>query len=85
MKYTVTLAEALGGITVNITTLDGRELSIPVNDIISPGYELVVDKAGMPIANEPRNRGDLKINFEVKFPTKMTTEQTATIKRALGG
>ena len=84
-KYTVTLAEALGGTTVNITTLDGRELSIPVNDIISPGYELVVDKEGMPIAKEPRNRGDLKINFEVKFPTKMTTEQRAAIKRALGG
>ncbi|XP_071920105.1 uncharacterized protein [Coffea arabica] len=78
-------AEALGGTTVNITTLDGRELSIPVNDIISPGYELVVDKEGMPIAKEPRNRGDLKINFEVKFPTKMTTEQRAAIKRALGG
>ncbi|XP_027183421.1 dnaJ homolog subfamily B member 1 isoform X1 [Coffea eugenioides] len=85
MKYTVTLAEALGGTTVNITTLDGRELSIPVNDIISPGYELVVDKEGMPIAKEPRNKGDLTINFEVKFPTKMTTEQRAAIKRALGG
>ena len=56
-----------------------------MNDIISPSYELVVDKAGMPIAKEPHNRGDLKINFEVKFPTKMTTEQRAAIKRALGG
>nr|XP_016490452.1 PREDICTED: dnaJ homolog subfamily B member 1-like [Nicotiana tabacum] len=84
-NYTVTLAEALGGTTVNLTTLDGRELTIPVNEIVKPGYELVVEKEGMPITKEPGNRGDLKIKFEVKFPTRLTTEQRAALKRALGG
>lgn len=81
----VTLAEALGGTTVNLTTLDGRELSIPVHDIVSPGYELVVAMEGMPITREPGNRGDLRIKFEVKFPTRLTPEQRAGLKRALGG
>ncbi|XP_048227636.1 dnaJ homolog subfamily B member 1 isoform X2 [Ricinus communis] len=81
----VSLAEALGGTTVNITTLDGRSLSIPVHDIVSPGYELVVAREGMPIAKEPGNRGDLRIKFEVKFPTRLTPEQRAGLKRALGG
>ncbi|WCJ29776.1 DNAJ heat shock family protein [Euphorbia peplus] len=81
----VTLAEALGGTTVNLTTLDGRNLSIPVHDIVSPGYELVVAREGMPIAKEPGNRGDLRIKFEVKFPTRLTPEQRAGLKRALGG
>ncbi|CAI0462718.1 unnamed protein product [Linum tenue] len=81
----VTLAEALGGTTASIDTLDGRTLSVPVTDIISPGYELVVPREGMPIAKEPGNRGDLRIKFEVKFPTKLTTEQRAGLKRALGG
>lgn len=84
MNYRVTLAEALGGTTVKITTLDGRELSIPVNDIINPGYELVVAREGMPVTKEPGNRGDLRIIFEVKFPARLTTEQRAAIKRALG-
>ncbi|XP_022136157.1 dnaJ homolog subfamily B member 4 [Momordica charantia] len=85
MNHRVSLAEALGGTTVSLTTLDGRNLSIPVSDIVSPGYELVVAKEGMPIVREPGNRGDLKIKFEVKFPTRLTPEQRAGLKRALGG
>ncbi|KAI3454052.1 hypothetical protein Pfo_010715 [Paulownia fortunei] len=85
MNYRVTLAEAIGGTTVDVTTLDNRNLSIPVNDIVSPGYELIVSREGMPIAKEPGNRGDLKIQFEVKFPTRLTPEQRAALKRALGG
>ncbi|GMI92838.1 hypothetical protein like AT5G25530 [Hibiscus trionum] len=81
----VTLAEALGGTTINLVTLDGRNLSLPVTDIISPGYELVVAREGMPIAKEPGNWGDLKIKFEVKFPTNLTPEQREGLKRALVG
>ncbi|XP_015867336.2 uncharacterized protein LOC107404851 [Ziziphus jujuba] len=81
----ITLAEALGGTTVNLTTLDGRNLSLPVTDIVSPGYELVVSQEGMPIVKEPGSRGDLRIKFEVKFPTRLTPEQRAGLKRALGG
>lgn len=81
----VSLAEALGGTTVNLTTLDGRNLTIPVTDIVTPGFELVIAREGMPIVKEPGNRGDLKIKFDVKFPTRLTSEQRAGLKRALGG
>ncbi|KAL4331815.1 hypothetical protein GQ457_07G041370 [Hibiscus cannabinus] len=81
----VSLAEALGGTTINLVTLDGRNLSLPVTDVINPGYELVIAGEGMPIAKEPGNRGDLKIKFEVKFPTKLTPEQREGLKRALVG
>lgn len=81
----VSLAEALGGTTLHLTTLDGRDLSISVTDIVSPGYELVVAREGMPIAKGPANRGDLKIKFEVKFPTRLTPEQRSTLKRTLTG
>ncbi|XP_038998802.1 dnaJ homolog subfamily B member 4-like [Hibiscus syriacus] len=80
----VSLAEALGGTTVNLTTLDCRNLSLPVTDIIHPGYELVVAMEGMPIAKEPGNRGALRIKFDVKFPTKLTPQQRAGLKRVLG-
>ncbi|KAJ6924665.1 hypothetical protein NC652_017819 [Populus alba x Populus x berolinensis] len=85
INHKVTLAEALGGTTVNLTTLDSRNLSIPVHDIVSPGYELVVAMEGMPIAKEPGNWGDLRIKFEVKFPTRLAPEQRAGLKRVLGG
>ena len=85
MNHRVTLAEALGGTTIYVTMLDGRNLSIPVIDIVSPGYELVLAREGMPIVREPGNRGDLRIKFDVKFPTRLTLEQRAGLKRALGG
>ncbi|KAG9144046.1 hypothetical protein Leryth_013930 [Lithospermum erythrorhizon] len=86
MNYKVTLSEAIGGKTVvEITTLDGRDLSIPVSDIISPSYELVVKKEGMPIAKGPSKRGDLKIVFEVEFPLTLSPEQRDRLKRVLGG
>ncbi|KAJ4958154.1 hypothetical protein NE237_025265 [Protea cynaroides] len=84
-NHKVTLAEALGGTTVNIKTLDGRDLDIPVTNIVSPGYELVIAGEGMPIAKESRKRGNLHIKFEVKFPTRLTSEQKTGLKRILGG
>ncbi|AED93459.1 unnamed protein product [Arabidopsis thaliana] len=81
----VTLAEAIGGTTVNINTLDGRNLPVGVAEIVSPGYEFVVPGEGMPIAKEPRNKGDLKIKFDVQFPARLTTEQKSALKRVLAG
>ncbi|KAL7166239.1 hypothetical protein ACSBR2_037005 [Camellia fascicularis] len=85
MNHRVTLAEALGGTTVSLTTLHGHNLSIPVTDLVSPGYEMVVAREGMPITKERGNRGDLRIKFEVKFPTKLTPEQRSGLRRVLGG
>lgn len=79
----ITLAEAIGGTTVDVTTLDNRTLSVPVTKIVSPGYEHVVSGEGMPITEDRRNRGDLKIRFEVAFPNKLTPDQRAALKRVL--
>uniref|UniRef100_A0A2N9G7Q4 J domain-containing protein n=1 Tax=Fagus sylvatica TaxID=28930 RepID=A0A2N9G7Q4_FAGSY len=52
----ITLAEALTGYTVHLTTLDGRSLTIPINNVIHPDYEEVVPKEGMPIPKDPSKR-----------------------------
>ncbi|KAI3996169.1 hypothetical protein MKX01_022663 [Papaver californicum] len=81
----VSIAEVLAGMTVNVSTLDGRNLSIPISDVVSPGYELVVSQEGMPIVREPKKRGNLRIVFEVMFPSRLTYEQRSGMKRILGG
>ncbi|KAI3439978.1 J domain-containing protein [Psidium guajava] len=80
----ISLAEALTGYTVHLTTLDGRNLTIPINNVIHPSYEEVVPREGMPILKEPSRRGNLRIKFNIKFPTRLTAEQKAGIKRLLG-
>ena len=79
----ISLVEALTGYTAQITTLDGRALSIPINVVISPSYEEVVKGEGMPIPKDPSRKGNLRIKFNIKFPTKLTAEQKTGIKRLL--
>ncbi|KAF3451431.1 hypothetical protein FNV43_RR07526 [Rhamnella rubrinervis] len=52
----ISLAEALTGYTVHLTTLDGRNLTIPIYNVIHPTYEEVVPKEGMPLPKEPSKR-----------------------------
>ncbi|KAL7248553.1 hypothetical protein ACSBR2_003315 [Camellia fascicularis] len=79
----ISLVEALTGYTALITTLDGRNLTVPINAIISPTYEEVVKGEGMPIPKEPSRKGNLRIKFNIKFPTRLTSEQKTGIKRLL--
>ncbi|PON92244.1 Terminal organelle assembly protein [Trema orientale] len=78
----ISLVEALTGYTVQLTTLDGRNLTIPINSIISPTYEEVVKGEGMPIPKEPTRKGNLRIKFNIKFPSRLTSEQKTGIKRS---
>ncbi|KAJ3686132.1 hypothetical protein LUZ61_015296 [Rhynchospora tenuis] len=84
MTQKISLAEALTGYTVHVTTLDGRQLSLPVNSVIHPGYEEVVPREGMPIPREPSKKGNLRIKFNIKFPSRLTAEQKTGLKRLLG-
>lgn len=80
----VTLVEALTGYTVHLTTLDGRNLTIPINDIIHPTYEEVVQGEGMPLPKDPSTKGNLRIKFHIKFPTRLTASMKADVKEFLG-
>lgn len=79
----ISLVEALTGYTVQLTTLDGRNLSIPINNIIHPNYEEVVPKEGMPLSKDPSKKGNLRIKFNIKFPTQLNDEQKAGIRKLL--
>eukprot|EP00249_Psilotum_nudum_P016828 c26001_g2_i2 orf=372-1397(+) len=81
----IALVDALSDYTISVITLDGRTLNIHCNEIITPGYEKVLPKEGMPIAKETRKRGNLIIKFDIKFPSRLSTEQKSGLKRLLAG
>ena len=81
----ISLLEALTGKTIELTTLDGRYLTVPVTEIIKPGHEIVIPSEGMPISKEPHKKGKLRIKFDVTFPSSLTAEQRSDLKRVLGG
>ncbi|XP_031279012.1 dnaJ homolog subfamily B member 1-like [Pistacia vera] len=81
----ITLLEALTGKTLDLTTLDGRNIMIPLTDIIKPGAEVVVPNEGMPISKEPGKKGNLRIKISVKYPSMLTSVQKSELRRVLGG
>ncbi|KAB2630532.1 dnaJ subfamily B member 4-like [Pyrus ussuriensis x Pyrus communis] len=78
----ISLAEALTGHTAQLTALDGRNLSVSVDSIISQTHEEVVRGEGMPIQKEQSKKGNLIVKFSVKFP-KLTPEQKTGIRMLL--
>lgn len=85
LNQEISLVEALTGKILELTTLDGRNLVVPITEIYKPGYEVIVSNEGMPISKEPRRKGNLRIKFDVKYPSRLTTEQKSDLKRVLGG
>jgi DnaJ family protein B protein 4 len=79
----MSLLEALTGKTIELTTLDGRYLTVPVSDIVKPGHEVLILDEGMPVSKEPNKRGNLRIKFDITFPSRLTAEQKSDLKKAL--
>ncbi|KAL9239494.1 hypothetical protein vseg_013809 [Gypsophila vaccaria] len=80
----LTLLEALTGRKkLELKTLDGRNIVVPVTEIVTPGYEMIVPSEGMPISKDPHKRGNLRVRFIVKFPSKLTEEQKVDLHRVL--
>ena len=86
-KMQIPLSKALiAGVTVDIPSLDGRILRIPLREVVYPGYERVVKNEGMPISKAPGSKGDLKVKFDVKFPkTQLSGDEAASLERLLAG
>eukprot|EP00112_Aurelia_sp_Birch-Aquarium-sp1_P007178 Seg1782.12 transcript_id=Seg1782.12/GoldUCD/mRNA.D3Y31 product="DnaJ subfamily B member 13" protein_id=Seg1782.12/GoldUCD/D3Y31 len=79
----IPLGEALTGCIIDVPTLDGRLLSIPINDIVSPGYTKYVWGEGMPFSIDNTRRGDLIVAFDIKFPKHLSPEQKQLLAQAL--
>ncbi|XP_033834572.1 dnaJ homolog subfamily B member 13 isoform X1 [Periophthalmus magnuspinnatus] len=79
----VSLEMALTGFSVEVETLDGRLINIPFNEIVHPLYKKVVPKEGMPLPDDPSQKGDLIFTFDIHFPEKLSAESKLLIKQAL--
>uniref|UniRef100_A0A3B4ZQI4 DnaJ homolog subfamily B member 1-like n=1 Tax=Stegastes partitus TaxID=144197 RepID=A0A3B4ZQI4_9TELE len=79
----VSLRDALCGCTVNAPTLDGRTVTVTSTDIVQPGMKRRVSGEGLPYPKRPDRRGDLIVDYEVKFPERLTQSARDTIAQVL--
>lgn len=85
LKHTfdVTLDQALLGVKLTLPPVGGGEpIVVTLRDPISPSYTHVISGAGMPNSKTGR-KGDMKLSFNIKFPTKITPEQKEQLKPLL--
>eukprot|EP00055_Hartaetosiga_balthica_P011924 m.55952 g.55952 ORF g.55952 m.55952 type:complete len:321 (+) comp7780_c0_seq2:140-1102(+) len=79
----VQLADALCGCGISLLTLDGRDITIPVNDVITPTYTKRVEREGMPHSKNKKEKGDMIIHFNVVFPRNLSQKQKQLVRAGL--
>jgi len=81
----VTLKEALLGPCFEVQTLSGGTVRVDCsNDVVAPGYEKIYYGYGMPISGQPGQFGNLRIKFDVTFPSRsLTNTQKNAIRNTL--
>ena len=71
----ISLAEALCGVNFVIQSLDGREIRVQYNDVITPNERRTIPKEGILGAN-------LIVHFDIVFPTKVKNKEK--LRKLLG-
>ena len=79
----ISLADALTDCSIPVPTLDGRSLSIPCPEVVSPGYEKEIGDEGMPLSKKPGSRGTLVIRFNIVFPEYLSQPNKAQLRKLL--
>eukprot|EP01120_Amphizonella_sp_Union-15-10_P012071 TRINITY_DN530_c0_g3_i1.p1 TRINITY_DN530_c0_g3~~TRINITY_DN530_c0_g3_i1.p1 ORF type:complete len:283 (+),score=35.63 TRINITY_DN530_c0_g3_i1:72-920(+) len=76
----ITLLEALVGFSKHIKHLDGHLVYIFSDNVVQPEEVLTVPQEGMPMWDNPNQKGTLHIHLTVNFPDRLTAQQENEIK-----
>lgn len=75
--------QALCGCTVSAPTLDGRTITVTSRDVVKPGMKKRIAGEGLPLSKFPEKRGDMILDFTVKFPEKLGQSTRDALKQIL--
>jgi len=86
LKYVmeISLLESLIGFDTYIEHLDDHHVPIKRTKITTPGMITKIAGEGMPQHEYPSQKGNLYVEFVIKFPSSLTEEQKNGIKDILG-
>ncbi|KAG8015211.1 DnaJ-like protein subfamily B member 1 [Nibea albiflora] len=79
----ISLRDALCGSTVHAPTLEGKTVTVSSTDIVQPGMKRRISGEGLPYPKRPDRRGDLIVEYEVRFPDRLSQSARDTIAQVL--
>uniref|UniRef100_A0A8C9GVH4 DnaJ homolog subfamily B member 4-like n=1 Tax=Piliocolobus tephrosceles TaxID=591936 RepID=A0A8C9GVH4_9PRIM len=82
-KCPVPLDKALTGFQFIVKSLDNRDITVRVDDIVSPKFRKIIVNEGMPSSKHPNVKGDLIIEFDIIFPKNLTSEKKRILRETL--
>ena len=82
-RQKLSLKEALLGKELQIPTLDSTMIPVNLDYIVNPNSQHLITGQGLPLVKEPHKRGDLIIDFEIKFPDQLPQASRSLINQAL--
>ena len=77
------LVDALAGTTLQVPTIEGRRIDVPVHPVVRPGDRKVLNGYGMPNSKNPSEKGALVIEFDVEFPRHLSEAQRVQLRGIL--
>ncbi|XP_061701739.1 dnaJ homolog subfamily B member 1a isoform X2 [Syngnathoides biaculeatus] len=79
----ISLRDALCGCTVSAPTLDGRTITVTSRDVVKPGTKKRITGEGLPLSKWPNKRGDMILDFCVRFPDKLGQNTRDALRQVL--
>ncbi|VDM40520.1 unnamed protein product [Toxocara canis] len=81
--HRISLRDALCGTTISVPTLDGTSIPMRLTEVVKPNTTKRLSGQGLPNPKVPGRRGDLIVEFDVKFPDVIPSAMKELIMNAL--
>ena len=85
LQYTanISLNHALCGGSIEVPTIEGGVVSLPLTKVVNPDTRKIIPGHGMPFSKEPDKRGDLIVNFNIHFPQQLSSQTRSQLTKLL--
>ncbi|VDN28427.1 unnamed protein product [Gongylonema pulchrum] len=81
--HRISLRDALCGVSIQVPTLDGTTYPLRISDVVKPNTTRRLTGQGLPNPKMAGRRGDLIVEFDVRFPDSIPEGAKALIMNAL--
>uniref|UniRef100_A0A8C4QB58 DnaJ homolog subfamily B member 13 n=1 Tax=Eptatretus burgeri TaxID=7764 RepID=A0A8C4QB58_EPTBU len=79
----ISLREALCGCSISVPTLEHKDVSMGFTDVIKPNTTRRIHGKGLPHPKHPTQRGDIVVNFDIRFPDRLSPHTREKIRQYL--
>lgn len=79
MVVPISFKESLLGFDKEVTTIDGRRITLLRSSPLQPTSTNMYPGLGMPVSKTPSQRGDLKISYKIDYPLGLSPDQKKMI------